>query len=377
MANPSRPSHAALSKPPAPRRRLRLVLLGQLPLLALIATVWIRTSPVDPDAYQPEPGADLEGALAPNEDLRAAERLADGLVVGPEDVAVDDRGHIYGGTEDGKIVRLDPDGTNLKVVAETGGRPLGLHFDGDGRLIVADAVTGLLRVQVTGEQAGNVDVLSTEVGGVPFAFTDDLDIASDGRIYFSDASWRHDHHHYLYDLLEARPYGRLLRYDPATGETEVLLDGLYFANGIALSTAEDFVLVNETYRYRIRRYWLTGPKAGSDDIFIDRLPGFPDGVSANREGTFWVALFTVRNPIMDALHPWPFLKKAVGSLPPALWPKPAPYGLVIGLDEDGRVVRSLHDVGVENVMHITSAEEVDGTLYLGNLKLGWIGRVRL
>ena len=104
------------------------------------------------------------------------------------------------------------------------------------------------------------------------------------------------------DLLEARPYGRLLRHDPATGETEVLLQGLYFANGVALSRDEDFVLVNETYRYRITRYWLTGARAGTSDIFCDNLPGFADGVSSNRRGTFWVAIFTVRTDTRDKIY---------------------------------------------------------------------------
>ena len=69
-------------------------------------------------------------------------------------------------------------------------------------------------------QGGN---LATEADGVPFAFTDDLDIASDGRIYFSDASSKFHQPDYILDLLEARPHGRLLRYDPSTGKTEVLL----------------------------------------------------------------------------------------------------------------------------------------------------------
>lgn len=363
-----------LSSRPKSRRHLFFVLgVGAAALLVFA----LLPSPVDPAAYEPLQATPLDGSAAANDALRGAERLADGLVIGPEDVAVDGQGRIYGGTEDGKIVRLQADGSGLETVAETGGRPLGLHFDGDGRLIVADAVKGLLRLTVDGDAEGDIEVLSTENDGVPFAFTDDLDVASDGSIYFSDASYRFGHHNYLYDLLEAKPYGRLLRFDPSTGETETLLDGLYFANGIALSQDESFVLVNETYRYRIRRYWLSGPKAGTDDMFIDRLPGFPDGVSSNRRGTFWVALFTVRNPIMDRLHPWPGLKKAVAKLPAALWPKPAPYGLVLGLNEDGKIVRSLHDVGGENVRHITSAEEVDGHLYLGNLKEDWIGRLPL
>lgn len=346
------------------------LLLAILPIVAVVVFL-LAPSPIDPAVYEPPTPPALKGVLLPNEDLRASEVLMQGQVTGPEDVAVDSTGRIYGACEDGRIVRLVPEGEGhrLETFADTGGRPLGLHFDAAGNLIAADQHRGLLSVSPTGE----ITVLSTSVGGVPFLFADDLDIASDGRIYFSDASSRHSD--YLYDLLEAKPWGRLLRYDPTSGNTEELLDELYFANGIALSQHEDFVLVNETYRYRIRRYWLKGPKAGTADIFLDNLPGFPDGVSSNRRGTFWVALFTVRNPRADRLHPSPFLKRNLAKLPRSFWPQAASYGMVLAVDEDGQIVKSLQDPGGLVVPQVTSVEEVDGMLYLGNLDRDFIGRL--
>jgi sugar lactone lactonase YvrE len=155
------------------------------------------------------------------------------------------------------------------------------------------------------------------------------------------------------------------------------LQNLYFANGVALSSKEDFVLVNETYRYRIVRYWLKGPRAGEHEVFIDNLPGFPDNISSTRRGTFWLALFTVRNPTVDALHPYPFLKAQLAKLPKSLWPKPKPYGLVLALDEEGRITRSLHDPTGQLLREITSAREYRGHLYLGSLHNDRIGRYAL
>jgi sugar lactone lactonase YvrE len=292
-------------------------------------------------------------------------------VIGPEDVAVDQQGRIYGGTIDGRILRVV--GDRVETFADTGGRPLGLHFDAHGNLVVCDAVKGLLSVSPKGE----VRVLATEADGLPFGFTDDLDIASDGRTYFSDASSRYLVHDYLLDCIEARPYGRLLRFDPRTGRTDVLLKGLYFANGVALSQNEDFVLVNETYRYRVTRYWLKGPRQDLHDIFIDNLPGFPDGISGNRHGTFWVAMFTVRNNLLDRLHPHPWAKNLMARLPKALWPKPKPYGLVLALDESGQIIHSLHDTDGGHLRTITSVEEHNGYLYCGSLYNDRIGRLRL
>lgn len=343
--------------------------LGAIAVLVVGFILW--PSRLDPVAWQPPVDPGFAGATAINDHLDAAEviTLTDG--VGPEDVAVDADGRIYGGLHDGRIIRILPDGSQETFAVIEGGRPLGLHFDAAGNLIVADSWKGLLSVS----PAGDITVLTTEHGGLPFAFTDDLDIASDGKIYFSDASDTYGQPDYRLDLLEARGHGRLLVYDPATQKTDMLLDGLYFANGIALSQNEDFVLVNETGRYRITRYWLKGEKAGSHDVFIDNLPGFPDGVSANRNGTFWLAMPSPRNPLMDTLHPSPWKKSLVAKLPKFLQPSAIPQGIVFALNERGEVVQALHDGDGAKVYMITSAEQVGDMLYLGSLEAPQIVRI--
>lgn len=357
---------------------LRALLVALLLIVAFVAGFLLfAPTPIDPAAYDPPAPPPMTGVLEPNTKLRDATPLAAGQIVGPEDVEIDADGSVITGLVDGRIVRIKPDG-QIELVARTGteaapGRPLGIARAPDGRLIVVDARLGLLAVSPDGD----VSTLATDAGGVPFGFADDVDVASDGRVYFSDASDKFGDGEYLYDLLEARPHGRLLCHDLATGETEVLLDGLYFANGVALSQQEDFVLVNETYRYRITRYWLKGDKAGTSDTFADNLPGFPDNISTNRRGTFWLALFTVRNPTIDSLHPHPFWKKVLSRLPKALWPAPDPYGFVVALDEQGNILRSLQDPDGEKFREVTSAQERDGQLYFGTLSGDRVGRLAL
>ena len=338
--------------------------------LAAYLLLW--PTKIDPVAYSPAPKPEMTGVLAPNKKLLSADLIARGSVNGPEDVVLDADGRLYGGTQDGKIVRIGKDG-NVVIFAETGGRPLGLAFDRGNKLIVADAYKGLLSI----DPEGNIAVLSTEAEGLPYRFTDHLDIASDGIIYFTDASHTYPQNEYLFDLLESRPNGRLLRYDPESGRAEVLLHNLYFANGVALSQDEAFVLVNETYRYRIQRYWLKGPKAGTSEIFADNLPGFPDNITANRRGTFWLALFTVRNDQMDKMHPSPLLKKILSRLPRFLWPRPKPYGFVLALNEKGDILENLQDPTGDHLKEITSAREHDGFLYLGSLHNDRIGKYRI
>ncbi len=355
------------------QRRVRRWILGGLATCAVVVLLWLLVpSPIDSVALDEPPARALAGVLAPDEDLRSARPIAPGRLVGPEDVAVDAAGRVYTGTADGRIVRiaLRPDGSEtLETFADTGGRPFGLRFGPTGTLFVADGVKGLLAINPT----GGIRTLATAAGGVPFRFTDDLDVAADGKIYFSDASDRFGVDEYLHDLLEARPHGRLLVYDPAeeAAGARVLLDGLCFANGVALARDGSFVLVNETYRYRVWRYWLDGPRKGTSEIFLDHLPGFPDNLARDpATGRFWIALFTVRNPAMAFLHPRPHLKDQLAKLPRFLWPKPAPYGLVLEVDERGVIVGSHHDPGGQVVPSVTSAEPHDGKLYLGSLHGG-------
>ncbi|MCH8069011.1 MAG: SMP-30/gluconolactonase/LRE family protein [Candidatus Marinimicrobia bacterium] len=86
------------------------------------------------------------------------------------------------------------------------------------------------------------------------ADVDDLIVDSGGNVYFSDATIPELRNDYYHDILIHRPFGRLLRFDPSSGDLKGLLDRLFFTNGVALSPDEDFVLVAETSQYQITRF---------------------------------------------------------------------------------------------------------------------------
>tara|TARA_Y100001934_G_C12290735_1_gene744718 strand:+ start:183 stop:1295 length:1113 start_codon:yes stop_codon:yes gene_type:complete len=333
-------------------------------LIVLVGYLLFWPVSIDPVAWDAPEAPALEGPYAINNALTDARTLAPEQGIGPEDVAIDDDGYLYVGYVDGRIVRFDPDGSNPDLIADTKGRPLGLDFDPEGSLIVADGYKGLLNISASGA----ITALSQRAGGVDYKFTDDVDADSNGTIYFTDASSKFGPAlHARDDILEHGGHGRLLRYDPASDQTEVLLDGLQFANGVALSQDEDFVLVVETGSYRILRYWLKGEKAGSHDVFFDNLPGIPDGISANGNGTFWVALFSPRNAMLDAMSDKPLLRKIAFRLPSFLQPQPAHHGFVLGLNEQGKVTHNLQDASADAFAPITSVEQHGDTLYLGSL----------
>ncbi|WP_020409204.1 SMP-30/gluconolactonase/LRE family protein [Hahella ganghwensis] len=354
----------------------KIGILIAIPLTIFVLYFLFSPSPIDPVAYEPPPAPELTDTYAPNNKLAQSELIALGQVKGPEDVDADSEGRIVAGLENGDIVRIDKSGKK-EVLVNTGGRPLGLEFDADGHLWIADARNGLLKLSIAGYSSTEtqLEVMATEANGLPFGFTDDLDIDKAGNVYFSDASSRWPIENYRWDAIEARPYGRLLKYDPVSDTVEVLLDNLYFANGVALSSDESFVLVNETWRYRIVRYWLEGPMAGKHEIFVDNLPGFPDGISGNRRGIFWVALATPRNSQLDSIHPYPLLKKLIVKLPDFMQPQPIHYGFVIGLNEEGGVVSNLQDPSGQHIFEVTSVEESQGHLLLGTLTGDRIGRL--
>ena len=265
------------------------------------------------------------------------EQIAVGDVNGPEAIAFDGNGLMYTANEDGRIIVLNRDGSNPQDYAQTGGRPLGLKFDLQGNLIVADAFQGLLSIDTTGQ----ITVLSTSFAGVPFMLTDDLDIGSDGTIYFSDASSLNSLGNHTNDW--GQPNGRLLSYNPNTDVTNLLLDNLYFANGVALSHDESYLLVNESAVNHVRRYWLTGPNSGQTDVFsnVNQFQGLPDNITYNDDSLFWVATF---------------------------------FGPVIALDNNGQIVYQLNfnsNLLTEN----TSAIQYNDTLYLGTLHDSLIGKI--
>ena len=353
---------------------MKRVALLTVTALAALVVLYLLVWPVkvDPAAWEPPEPPPLAGAFAPNERLAAVERLDAGGHA-PEGVAVDAEGRVYAGLEDGRVVRLPRGGGPPELFAETKGRPLGLDFDGAGNLVVADAVRGLLLVG----RDGAASVLSREAGGRPFACVNDLDIAADGTIYFTDATDRFPLSVYRHDIVEHRPNGRLLAYDPASRETRVVFDGLHFANGVALGPEESFVVVAETGKYRLWRVWLKGPRSGEREVFVDNLPGFPDNVTFNGRDTFWLALVSTRNGLLDALLPRPFWRKVIVRLPSFMQPSPSRHGFVVALDPEGRVTQTLQDPSGRHYALVSSAVEHDGALYLGSLGEDAVGRVRL
>ncbi len=267
-----------------------------------------------------------------NAEWIVVEKLAAGAGMGPEDIAFDAEGRMYASMEGG-IMRFQPDGSQPEVFARTPARPLGLRFDADGNLIVCDGQ--LFSVAPD----GTVTMLSDDAEGGPITTANGLDIAKNGTIYFTDTTsipWAEE-------FADPGPRGSLLAYDPATSTTSLVLGDLWFANGVAISLDQSFVLIAEGFANRVTRYWLTGPRQGESEVFVEGVVS--DNLSTNPRGMFWISSYY--------------------------------EGVLLEADTDGNVVRRLnllHPSG-EPYTGFTGAREREGTLYLSNNQDDAIGRI--
>jgi sugar lactone lactonase YvrE len=325
--------------------------------------------PVDPVAWQAPEDRGLTGAFEANEWLAGARAIDLGTHEGPEDLAVGQDGALYVTTVSGSILRIREDTGAVTEFARAGGRPLGIEATPDGALIVANAFVGIQRISPRGE----VTDLLTEIRGDPIPYADDVAVSSGGVVYFSDAStrygakaWGGTYEASLLDILEHGAHGRVIAFDPRSGEARVLVDGLNFANGVALSADERYLLIAETGSYRILRHWLQGRDAGTTEVILDNLPGFPDNVNSGEQGRFWVGLVAPRDAKLDGLSDKPFLRKVVQRLPAFLRPKAVPSSHVIAINGDGEVLFSLQDPAARYPT-MTGACESGQRLYLTRL----------
>jgi sugar lactone lactonase YvrE len=363
-----------------------LAVAGSL-IAALLAYLAIWPVPVAPVAWQATPSAGHTGVYETNTRLAGLRRIDLGGHEGPEHVAIGPDGLLYAAVADGRVLRMKPDGSERVVFAKTGGRVLGFDFDAAGRMIAADAMRGLLAI----DREGAVRVLLDEVDGEPLRYADGVAVARDGRIYLTDASrrfaprdWGGTFEASVLDILENSATGRVLVYDPATGAVQRVAGGLSFPNGIVLTQDGRGLLVAETGRYRIWR--IAADARGLDlsrpapaalaTVLLDGLPGYPDNLVRGLEGRIWTGFTKPRSAVVDALAPYPALRKATLRLPRAMWPVPKPYGHVVAFTEDGRIVADLQDP-TGAYPETTAVTETADRLYVQSLhadSLGWLPR---
>ena len=315
---------------------------------------------IDPIRWQPPPSRPL-----PEPDLTATLHVVELPGTAPEDVVADAEGNIWTGVEDGRIIRITRDGSSIQVMANTGGRPLGLAVARDGRLLICDSHRGLLRYDPA---TGTMETLVAEVAGRALTFCSNVVESSDGTIFFTESTSHFHYEYYKGSVVEGRPTGSLFRRDP-DGTVSVLAPDLYFANGVTLTADESALVFAETTACRLSKYWLTGSQAGSITPLVTELPGYPDNISTGLDGRIWVALVSDRNRLSERLSPRaPIIRTLMWRLLPYRWlPNPKPTVWVAAFDpDDGDIVTQLRAQHATFGL-ATGVVETPGRLWLGRI----------
>ncbi|MBB4095611.1 ABC transporter permease [Ochrobactrum pecoris] len=332
----------------------------------------------------PETDTDSASPYALNDKLKSVSLIGKGEIEGPEDVIFDREDNLYCPNRHGDIIRFfAPDYVRWEVFVHIGGHPLGMAFDANDNLNVCIGGMGLYQVSPDRQ----VRKLTDETNRTAFSviddsrlkLADDLDIAPDGRIFFSEATIRYDMHDWATDALESRGNGRLICFDPRDGSTRTILRNLQFPNGVCMETGGQSFLFAETWGCRINRYWFDGPKKGTCEPVIPNLPGYPDNINRSSDGNFWVALVGMRTPALDLMLRMPGMRKRMAKrVAQDEWLFPnINTGCVLKFTSQGEILDTYWDLGGENHPMVTSMREHKGYLYLGGLYNDRIGRLKL
>lgn len=360
-------------------KKIKLLNYG---MAALIFSIFLTSCAIKPTAWTPSAKPKFEGKLALNEKLTNATKIHLLGYYGAEEFAIDRNNDIYCGVHkgpddfsSGAILKIKPDDTIEEFLA-TDNWVTGMQFDENGDLIALLNDVGLVKINAD----KSIDTLMTETPeGAPIRMGTGLKIAKNGLIYFVNMSSTHKTSmKYINKLiLEMKPTGGVYSYNPKTKKSQTISQGNYFGNGLEISTNQDFILVSETSRYRIVKYWIAGEKKGTSEVFMDNLAGFPNNISRSETGDFWIGFTTKRNDQLDKIHPKVGMKKIVYGLPSFVQPKPEKFGMVIKISEEGELLQSLFDSHGNVVTEAGAVVEHKGHLYLGGDVVSYVSKSKI
>jgi ribose transport system permease protein len=330
----------------------------------------------------PSTTAESDSPFGLNRLLAGAQPIGLREVDGAEDVLLDDEDNLYCGSRHGDVVRFfGPDHRRWEIYAHIGGHPLGMAWNPEGELVTCVGGMGLYKItrerRVVKLSAETKRSLLSIIDDSRVRLPDDLDIAEDGRVFFSEATVRYDTAEWMIDALEGRGNGRILCYDPKTGSTHTVLRNLIFPNGICMTGDCESLLFAQTWACTITRYWYAGQNRGRSQVIIADLPGYPDNINRASDGNYWCGIVGMRAPAFDlALRMPQFRRRMVYRVAVDEWLTPNQNtGCVIKFDLNGSVLQTLWDKDGHAHAAVTSMREHRGHLYLGGIFNDRIGKL--
>ncbi|CAI9113424.1 OLC1v1014027C1 [Oldenlandia corymbosa var. corymbosa] len=271
----------------------------------------------------------------------------------------------YAGTTDGRILYFSRflntwldyaytspnrhnDGTLGYDRSPTCGFTLGLSFKPFVGLYACDPFVGLTFVLAGGPA---ITLVRNSDASPPLKFANSVDAASDGMVYFTDTSSVYGPPDAKKSMDTMDASGRLFQYNPTTKKLTTLLSQLEGPVGLATNINASFLLVTEALQDRILRYWLTGQKAGTSELFLSFGGAQPSKIKRTQEGNFWVGINN---------------KTSTG----------APFPLGIKFSPEGELL-AVVDFSKEYQRRITNVLQQGNELFVAGVNASFIGRYEL
>jgi gluconolactonase len=176
----------------------------------------------------------------------------------------------------GRIFKVSPD-RKWSLVVEYDGWPNGLKIGRDGRILVADYRHGIMELDA---RAGRMQKILTSRNSESFRGCNDLHIAGNGDIYFTDQGQTG-----LHD-----PTGRVYRLS-TSGRLDCLIDTGISPNGLVLDPAEAVLFVAMTRDNAVWRMpFMKDGSVSKVGRFCSMFgPSGPDGMTMHKDGRLFVA----------------------------------------------------------------------------------------
>lgn len=331
--------------------------------------------------------------------FNSVEKIGLGVLNGPESMVWDNAGNLYTSVADGTIRRVDKLTGQISVYAysvtnlsaedrancgtsvlyeSVCGRPLGLQFDSQENLWVADAYKGILKI--SRQDPSNVQVIVDSYNGVNFKMPNSLYLTNDEQtLYFTDTSLVYQRLQFVSIVVANAPDGRLFKLNLSTNALTVEIDDLRFANGIAAGKNEEFLAVNECSARKIRKYFMKGRKAGTNEVMTEDIGGYNDNIKSDGDGNFYVGLFSFTSDELSAILDYPKLQALTLQFVPPLNTLGLieSAGLIKKINSRGKVIEVIQSANASVWSRTAEADVHDGYLYLGSVLNNYIAKIKL
>jgi gluconolactonase len=186
--------------------------------------------------------------------------------------------------------------SGVQVVASPSNKGNGMTLDANGRLLVCEhSTSSVVRMDPDGTNT-NREVLASHYQGKELNSPNDIVVASDGSIWFSDP-WYGRMPGFGVERERELGWQGVFRIPPGGGDPELVVeqDEYEQPNGLCFSPDESLLYVNDTPRALIKVYDVGSDGSLSNGrVFFEGIgsgvieEGIPDGMKCDEEGNIWV-----------------------------------------------------------------------------------------